>query len=59
MHARLALLLAVWFTTAAAQDVEAKSYSAERFDTRITVLSGGAIEVTETVVFRFEDGTFT
>jgi hypothetical protein len=36
----------------------AKSYSAERFDAHIRVLPGGNIEVTETVVFRFADGTF-
>ena len=32
----------------------AKSYYAEQFDTAIRVLNGGSIEVTETVVFRFE-----
>jgi Predicted membrane protein (DUF2207) len=36
----------------------AKTYSAERFDSHILVLTGGAIEVTETVVFRFEGGPF-
>jgi hypothetical protein len=38
---------------------EAKTYSAERFDSYIRMLADGAIEVTETVVFRFDDGTFT
>ena len=36
----------------------AKSYSAERFDSRVRVMAGGAVEVTETVAFRFESGTF-
>jgi hypothetical protein len=36
----------------------AKTYSAERFDSRIRILPDGAIEVVETIVFRFEDGTF-
>ena len=55
----LRLLPFLLVTTCAATATEAKSYSAERFDSRILVLPGGAIEVTETVVFRFEDGTFT
>lgn len=42
-----------------ASPADAKSYSAERFDSHIRILTGGAIEVTETVVFRFEDGSFT
>ncbi len=37
---------------------EAKSYSADRFDARIQVLSGGDIHVIETVVFRF-NGSFS
>jgi hypothetical protein len=41
-----------------AAPAHAKSYSAERFDSTVRILPGGAIEVTETVVFRFEDGTF-
>ncbi len=36
----------------------AKSYSAERFDAVVRVLADGTLDVTETVVFRFEDGTF-
>jgi hypothetical protein len=44
---------------ATAHTLHAKSYSADRFDSVIRVLPGGAIEVTETVVFRFEDGTFS
>jgi Predicted membrane protein (DUF2207) len=36
----------------------AKSYSAERFDSHVRVMPGGALEVIETVAFRFESGTF-
>lgn len=36
----------------------AKSYRAERFDARAALTEGGTLEVTETIVFRFEDGTF-
>lgn len=50
----VALLIVV-----AAGTLDAKSYTAERFDSLIRVLPGGAIEVTETLVFTFEDGTFT
>ena len=39
--------------------VEAKDYSARRFDVVLRVLGQGALEVTETVVFQFEDGTFS
>lgn len=41
-----------------ARPAAAKSYSAERFDSIVRVLSDGTLDVTETVVFRFEDGTF-
>ncbi len=50
----MALLLAGVPVTAAA-----KEYAAERFDSRIIVLRGGSLEVTETVVFRFYGGAFT
>lgn len=36
----------------------AKSYSAERYDSVIRVRGDGVLEVTETVRFRFEEGTF-
>jgi hypothetical protein len=36
----------------------AKSYTAERFDSLVRVLPDGTLDVTERVVFRFEDGTF-
>jgi len=48
-----ALLLAFSATPAAA-----KSYSADRFDAIVRVLPDGTLDVTETVVFRFEEGTF-
>jgi hypothetical protein len=53
------LLLLLWLVGSNASPADAKSYSAERFDSHIRVLTGGAIEVTETVVFRFEDGSLT
>ena len=37
----------------------AKDYTAERFDSRIEVMKGGSLRVTETIVIRFEEGTFT
>lgn len=54
MRTLIASLLALTVAAPAA----AKTYSAERFDVRIRILQGGAMEVVETVVFRFEDGTF-
>lgn len=51
------LCAAILFATVAA--AQAKSYSADRFDSHIRVLPNGSIEVTETIVFRFESGTFT
>ena len=45
--------------TATAAPVSGKTYSAERFDVHVRVLPGGDLEVTETVVFRFESGTFS
>ena len=44
--------------TAAAAPAAAKSYFAERFDSHVRVMPGGALEVTETVVFHFEGGSF-
>jgi hypothetical protein len=37
---------------------DAKTYVAERFDCRVELLRGGSLRVVETVVFRFESGTF-
>src|SRR5688500_11423691 len=36
----------------------AKEYRAGRFDARVEIQKGGALRVTETVVFTFVDGTF-
>ena len=58
MLRRLAVVVvSVW--VAGTGIAEAKSYSAERFDSRIRVVDGGALEVTETLTFRFESGTFS
>ncbi len=57
MRTLIASLVA--FLMAAAPAAAAnKTYSAERFDSRIRILPSGSIEVVETVVFRFE-GEFT
>jgi hypothetical protein len=58
MKPRVFLLL-LWLVGLSAVPAQAKSYSAERFDSHIRILAGGTIEVTETVVFRFVDGPFT
>jgi hypothetical protein len=52
-------LLAVGLLVVAPAVVQAKEYTAERFDSRIEVLKGGSLRVTETIVVRFEKGTFT
>lgn len=49
-----AFLLALVLAAPAA----ANDYRAERFDSRIEVLKGGDLRITETIVFRFEEGTF-
>jgi len=43
---------------AVAVPAAANDYKAERFDARVEVLQGGSLRVTETIVFRFEEGTF-
>jgi hypothetical protein len=56
---RAILLCAFLFATLTlASPAAAKSYSADRFDSIIHVRPDGTLDVTETVVFRFEDGTF-
>jgi hypothetical protein len=52
-----ACILVVFFAASVCQ-AAAKSYSADRFDATVRVLPGGTLDVTETVVFRFESGTF-
>ena len=56
MRRLIASLMALAFAAPAA--AASKTYSADRFDARIRVLDAGAIEVVETVVFRFEGGPF-
>ncbi len=48
----------VVFLALSASPAAAKSYFAERFDALIRLMPGGALEVTETVAFHFESGTF-
>ena len=57
--AKWALPVCVTILAALSAVLEAKSYSADRFDSRIEVLHGGSIRVAETVVLRFDGGTFT
>ena len=52
-------LCAVTLLLALAAPAAANEYTAERFDSRIEVLRGGSLRVTESIVFRFEEGTFT
>jgi hypothetical protein len=53
------LLLLAALLLFAAPATAAKSYTADRFDVRARILDNGAMEVVETVVVRFESGTFT
>ena len=53
------LCLAVLLCLSIAPLAAAKEYEADRFDARIEVLQGGDLRVTETIVFRFTEGTFT
>jgi hypothetical protein len=57
MRALIASLIAI-LALSIVPEAAAKTYSAERFDSRIRILDEGSIEVVETVVFRFE-GEFT
>jgi hypothetical protein len=51
-------LIAALLVLMSAVPAAAKTYVVDRFDARIRVLPGGAIEVTETVVFAFQEGSF-
>jgi predicted membrane protein DUF2207 len=57
MLTRLALAVLLVFAASAAR--ADGRYSADRYDSRIEVLDGGTIRVTETIAVRFESGTFT
>ncbi len=52
------LMLAVLLLLVAMPAVGEQRYSADRYDSRIEVLDGGTIRVTETIALRFESGTF-
>ncbi|HJR57749.1 MAG TPA: DUF2207 domain-containing protein [Vicinamibacterales bacterium] len=53
---RIGLAALLWLLTVS--PVLAKEYHASRFDSRIEVLAGGSLRVTETIVFVFTGGTF-
>jgi hypothetical protein len=53
------LVLCTFLLALLAGAADAKEYSADRFDSRIEVLRGGMLRVTESVRLRFVDGTFT
>ncbi|HXG54516.1 MAG TPA: DUF2207 domain-containing protein [Vicinamibacterales bacterium] len=52
-------VFAAVFVLLIAASASAKTYIAERFDARVDVLAGGSLRIVETIVFRFEGGTFT
>ncbi len=56
-YALVLFILLVW--VAVPRSVLAKSYYAERYDVDLAVQPGGALDVTETVVLRFEGGPYT
>lgn len=51
-------VVAVLISLVATPALAEKQYSADRYDSHIEVLDGGALRVTETIVIRFESGTF-
>jgi hypothetical protein len=53
------LALTLGAMAASAGTASAKSYAADSFDSYVRVLPGGTLRVTETVVFRFQSGTFS
>ena len=54
----VAIAACVLFAGAWARPAAAKSYFAERLDSTVRVLPGGSLDVTETLVLQFTDGTF-
>lgn len=56
---RLLFALGILILLSPGAALAAKSYGADRFDVRIAIQSGGSLQVTETVVFRFAGGPFT
>jgi hypothetical protein len=57
MKVRVGLIL-IALAILGAAPAAAKSYHVERYDATIRILPGGHLEITETVEFQFEDGTF-
>ena len=53
------LVLAISLMFAAVPALADGRYSADRYDARIEILDGGTIKVSETVIVRFESGSFT
>ena len=53
---RTCLAVLLWLVAAA--PLLAKEYTASRFDSRVEVMQGGSLRVTETIVFTFTEGTF-
>ncbi|MBW8868893.1 MAG: DUF2207 domain-containing protein, partial [Acidobacteria bacterium] len=53
------LVLAISLMFAAVPALADGRYSADRYDARIEILDGGTLEVSETVIVRFESGSFT
>ena len=53
------LVLGTLLLLAAVPAIAAGRYSADRYDSRIEVLRGGTIRVTETIAIQFETGSFS
>jgi len=51
--------VAILLSLVAAPALADGRYSADRYDSRIEILEGGTMRVTETIVIRFESGSFT
>ena len=58
MRQALRLCLLLLFLGTPAAPAAAKDYSAVRFDSTVRVQRDGKLEVTETIAFRFDSGTF-
>ena len=58
MRQALRLSLLLLFIGTPAASAAAKDYSAVRFDSTVRVQRDGKLEVTETIAFRFDSGTF-
>lgn len=56
---RVAAFLLTAFVTLPAPGFAAKQYVADRFDVVIRMMPDGSLQISETVIFRFEGGPFT